>query len=113
MMGVATSAKDEEFAVMLVTQYVAYLKSKRIVQSHSRPGHSFPQRVRSRQLGSPPGFPGRVEDLENRRVLDGHLSIAIGKVLTRYTAGKAATTPHRAANSTNPYVTFSHAVNTH
>ena len=44
------------------------LEAQRIVQSDSRPGHSFPQRVGRRQLGSPPCSPGRVEDLENRRV---------------------------------------------
>ena len=53
---------------MLVIQCVASLEAQRIVQSDSRPGHSSPQRVRRRQLGSPPGSPGRVEDLQNRRV---------------------------------------------
>ena len=74
------------------------LEAQRIVQSDIRPGHSSPQRVRRRQLGTPPGSPGRVEDLENRRVrrkrLAGRSSFdRNGKVLTRYTAGKAATTP--------------------
>ena len=35
------------------------LEAQRIVQSDSRPGHSSPQRVGRRQLGSPPGSPGR------------------------------------------------------
>ena len=44
------------------------LEGQRIGQSDSRPGHWSPQRVGRRKLGSLPGSPGRVEDLENSRV---------------------------------------------
>ena len=59
---VAMAAKDEDFAVMLVIQFGAYLR------------------------------PSELCNLTAGQVIR-HLSIAIGKVLTRYTAGKAATTP--------------------
>ena len=62
MMVVAMAVRDEEFAVMLAGPECGTLEAQRLVQSDSRPGHS------TKLLGSPPGSPGRVEDLENRRV---------------------------------------------
>ena len=59
MMGVAVATKDE-LAVMLVVQYVAYVRP--------RSGHPSSARVGREQLGSPHGTSGGIEGLENCRV---------------------------------------------
>ena len=74
------------------------LGAQRVVQPDSWSGHSSSAGVKRKQLGDPLGSPGGGEGLEFGRVrpnvlLDGHLSVALGKVLTRYTTSKTSFTP--------------------
>ena len=60
MMGVAMVAKDEEFSVMLVVQYVAYLRPSELCDLDGRSGHPASARVWREQSGSLLSSSGRV-----------------------------------------------------
>ena len=96
--GVAVASRDEEFAVMLVIQYVAYLRPSELCNLTAgqviRPLKESGASRRALLLAPKEELKtSKTGECDESVLLDGHLSIAIGKVLTRYTAGKAATTP--------------------
>ena len=97
MMGVALVAKDEEFAVVLVIQYVAFLRPSEM--SNLTAG----QVIRHLQGSGASSWAlllapqdelkaSKTAKFSESVLLDGHLSVPFGKVLTRYTAGKTAAT---------------------
>ena len=98
MMGVAMVAKDEEFVVMLVVQYVAYLRPSELCNLTTG------QVIRPLQVSGASSWAllsalqeelkaSKTGEFNESVLLDGHLSVALGKALTRYTAGKASATP--------------------
>ena len=97
MMGVATAAKDEEFAMKLVTQYVAYLRPSDLCNlTAGQVIHPKESGAANWALLLAPHEElktSKTGEFDESVLLDGHLSIAIGKMLTRYTAGKTAATP--------------------
>ena len=97
MMGVAMVAKDEEdFAVMLILQYVAYLRPSELC--NLTVGQVFQPLQGSGEQCALLSAPQeelkalKTAEFDESVLLDGHLSVALGKALTRYTAGKTAAT---------------------
>ena len=89
MMGVAMVAKNEEFAVMLVVQYVAYLRPSELCNL------TVGQVIRPLQGSGASSLPEEVKDSKTGELdesVHGHLSVALGKVLARYTANKTSST---------------------
>ena len=95
--GVAVAAKAEKFAVMLVVQYVTQLRPSelcnltagQVIRPHQESGASSwalllapPEELKT----------SKTCEFDESVLLDGHLSVALGRALTRCTAGKAATT---------------------
>ena len=96
--GVALVAKDEEFAVMLVVQYVAHLRPSELCNLTAG------QVIRPLQESGASSWglllapqedlkASKAAEFDDNVLLDGHLSVALPKALTRYTAGKMAATP--------------------
>ena len=100
MMGTAMVARDEEFAVMLAVQHVACLRPSELCTSTAG------QVIWPLRRSGTPSWAlllaplGSQEDLKASKtagfdesiLLDGKLSVALGKALARYTAGKASST---------------------
>ena len=93
MMGVAMVAKDEEFAVMLIVQFVVFLRPSEFCNL------TVGQVIRPQQGSGASSWAlllAPEEELKASKavefgesvLLDGHLSVALGKALTRCTAGK-------------------------
>ena len=98
MMGVAMAGKDEEFAVMLVVQYVPHLRPSELCNLTAG------QVIRPLQESGASSWAlllapqeelktSKTGEFQESVLLERHLSVALGKILTRYTADKAATTP--------------------
>ena len=98
MMGVAMATKDEEFAVMLVVQNVAYLRPSELcnltagqvirpLQGSGASSWAFLLAPQEDLKAS------ETAEFDESVLLDGHLSVALGQALMRYTTGKASATP--------------------
>ena len=93
MMGVAMVTKDKEFAVLFVVQYVACLRPSdmcnltagqvtRPLQGSVASSWALLLALQEELKDS------KTAEFDESALLDGHLSVALGKALTRYTAGK-------------------------
>ena len=98
MMGVAMATKDEEFAVMLVVQYVAYLRPSELCNLTAgqviRPLQGSGASSWALLLAPQEDLKAsETAEFDESVLLDGHLSVALGQALMRYTTGKASATP--------------------
>ena len=96
MMGVAMVVKDEDFAVMLIVQYVAFLKSSELcnptVGQVIWPLQGSDEQWTLLSVPQEELNALKTAEFDESVLLDGHLSVALVKALTRYTAGKTAAT---------------------
>ena len=98
MMGVALVAKDEEFAVVLAVQHVAYLRPSELCNLTAgqviRPLQGSGASSWALLLAPQEELKGsKTAEFDESVLLDGHHSVALGTALTRCTAGKTAATP--------------------
>ena len=97
MMGVAMVAKDEDFAVMFMVQYVAYLMFSELcnltVGQVIWPLQGSGEQCALTSAPQEELKAFKKAEFDESVLLDGHLSVALVKALTRYTAGKTAATP--------------------
>ena len=97
MMGVVMMTKDEEFAVMLTVQYVTYLRPiglcKLTTGQVNRPLQGSGTSSWTLLLAPQEELKAsKTVEFDEGFLLDDHLSIALDKALTRYTAGKTTAT---------------------
>ena len=86
-MGVVLVTKDEEFAVMLVIQYVAYLRPSELCNLTAgqlvRPLEGSGASSWALLLTPQELKVSKTAELDESVLLDGHLSVALGKVDTK------------------------------
>ena len=99
--GTAMVAKDEEFFVMLAAQCVAYLRPSELCSLTTgqviRPLWGSGTRCWALLLAPQEDLKAaKTAEFDESILLDGELSVALGRALAKCTAGKVASTPFRA-----------------
>ena len=110
MMGTAMVAKDEEFAVMLAVRYVAYLRPSELCSlttgQVTRPLWGSETRCWALLLAPQEDLKAaKTAEFDESILLDGELSVALGKALANHAAGKVASTPFGADQRRNTLTT--------